>query len=205
MCELGKKARERINVDDPNTPPRASQKLIAAAMLLRAMAAPSTPEARNLHREAQVLIEQAAVQQAESSISRIRQQGSAWDDGSAQGQEASVHAGVGAGQPTNQGRTPDRERILDTRVQAHDGDARNVINARRRGDAEARAAAATTLGGVTAMTTARIIPRRRNPWGPVCSAERSARRVSPSTSASPPQSTSTRGIRTHMYGSMITA
>jgi hypothetical protein len=29
------------------------------------------PEARNLHREAQALIEQAAVQQAESSASRI--------------------------------------------------------------------------------------------------------------------------------------
>jgi hypothetical protein len=51
--ELGKQARERINtdfnVDDPNTPPRASQKLIAAATLLRAMPAPSMPEARNLH------------------------------------------------------------------------------------------------------------------------------------------------------------
>jgi hypothetical protein len=47
--ELGKQARERINadfnVDDPNTPPRASQKLIAAATLLRAMPTPSTPEA----------------------------------------------------------------------------------------------------------------------------------------------------------------
>jgi hypothetical protein len=68
--ELGKQARDRINadfnVDDANTPPRASQKLIAAATLLRAMPAPSTPEARNLHREAQALIEQAAVQQAEA-------------------------------------------------------------------------------------------------------------------------------------------
>jgi hypothetical protein len=56
MRELGKQARERINadfnVDDPNTPPRASQKLIVAATLLWAMSAPSTPEARNLHREA---------------------------------------------------------------------------------------------------------------------------------------------------------
>jgi hypothetical protein len=69
--ELGKQARDRINtdfnVDNPDTPPRASQKLIAAAMLLRAMPAPSTPEARNLHREVQALIEQASVQQAESS------------------------------------------------------------------------------------------------------------------------------------------
>jgi hypothetical protein len=79
--ELGKQARDRINadfdVDNPSTPPRASQKLIAAAALLRAMPAPSTPEARNLHREAQVLVEQAVVQQAESSVSRIRHQGSA--------------------------------------------------------------------------------------------------------------------------------
>jgi hypothetical protein len=82
---LGRQARDRINtdfnVDDPSTPPRVSQKLIAAVTLLRAMPAPSTPEARNLHREVQALIEQAAVQQAESSASRIRQQGSARDDG----------------------------------------------------------------------------------------------------------------------------
>jgi hypothetical protein len=63
--ELGIQARDCINadfnVDNPDTPPRASQKLIAAATLLRAMPAPSTPEARNLHREAQALIEQAAI------------------------------------------------------------------------------------------------------------------------------------------------
>jgi hypothetical protein len=54
--ELGKQANERINVDfdvdNLNTPPRASQKLVAAATLLRAMPSPSTPEVRNLHREA---------------------------------------------------------------------------------------------------------------------------------------------------------
>jgi hypothetical protein len=121
--ELGKQARERIsadfNVDDPNTPPRVSQKLIAAATLLRAMPAPSTPEARNLHREVQALIEQAAVQQAESSASCICHQGSARDDGDTQGQEASVQADRAAGRaPANQGRTPVMERILDTRGQA---------------------------------------------------------------------------------------
>jgi hypothetical protein len=46
-CELGRQARDRINadfnVDNPDTPPRASQKLIAVATLLRAMPAPSTP------------------------------------------------------------------------------------------------------------------------------------------------------------------
>jgi hypothetical protein len=42
--ELGKQARDRINadfnIDDPSTPPRASQKLVAATTLLRAMLAP---------------------------------------------------------------------------------------------------------------------------------------------------------------------
>jgi hypothetical protein len=120
---------------------RPSQKLIAAVTLLRAMPAPSTPEVRNLHREAQALIEQAAVQQAESSASLIRQQGSARDDGGAQGPEPSVHAGSAAERPANPGHTPAKERILDTRGQARDGDARNVINARRTSNTEARAAA----------------------------------------------------------------
>jgi hypothetical protein len=54
--ELSKQARERVSVDfdddNPNTPPRASQKLVAAATLLRARPARLTPEARNLHHEA---------------------------------------------------------------------------------------------------------------------------------------------------------
>jgi hypothetical protein len=87
MRELGKQAHERINVDinvdDPNTLPRASQKFVAAATLLRAMPALSSPEARNLHRDAQALIEQAAVQQAKSSACRMRQPGSVRDDGNA--------------------------------------------------------------------------------------------------------------------------
>jgi hypothetical protein len=103
------------------------------------MPAPSSPEARNLHREAQALIEQAAVQQAESSVSRMRQPGSARDDDNAQGREASVHEDGAAEQPANQGRTPVRERILDTRGQAQDGNARNIINARRTGNTETRA------------------------------------------------------------------
>jgi hypothetical protein len=142
---LGRQARDRINadfnVDNPDTPSRASQKLIAAATLLWAMPAPSTPEARNLHREAQALIEQAAAQQAESSASRIRQQGSARDDGGAQGPEPSVYACGAAERPANPGSTPAKERLLDTRGQAQDGDTRNVINARRTSNVEARAAA----------------------------------------------------------------
>jgi hypothetical protein len=142
---LGRQARDRINadfnVDDPNTPPRASQKLIAAATLLRAMPAPSTLEARNLHREAQALIEQAAVQQAESSVSRYRQKASVRDDGGAQDPEPSVHTDGAAECSANPGRTPAKERLLNTRGQALDGDTRNVINARQTGNAEARAAA----------------------------------------------------------------
>jgi hypothetical protein len=137
---LGRQARDRINadfnVDAPDTPPRANQNLIAVATLLRAMPAPSTLEARNLLRKAQALIEQAAVQLAESSASRIHQQGSARDDGGEQGPEPSVHAGGAAERPANPGRTPVKERLLDTRGQAQDGDALNVINARQAGNAE---------------------------------------------------------------------
>ena len=64
----GRVARERILADDNvNKPPElktAGEKLVAAAYLLQAMPEPSTPSGRNLRREAQELIEQAAVQQA---------------------------------------------------------------------------------------------------------------------------------------------
>jgi hypothetical protein len=135
--ELGRQAHDRINadfnVDDPSTPPRASQKLIASVTLLRAMPIPLRPEVRNLHRETQALIEQAAVQQAESSVSRIRQQGSVRDDGGTQGGAAE--------RPANPGHTLAKERLLDTSGQAQDGDARNVINARQTGNTETWATA----------------------------------------------------------------
>jgi hypothetical protein len=52
-----------------------------------------------------------------------------------------VHTGGAAKHPANLARTLAKERLLDTRGQAQDGDARNVINARRTSNAEARAAA----------------------------------------------------------------
>ena len=52
--------------------PRASQKITAAALLIRAMPEPSTPEGHNLRNKAQALLKHAAVQQAESSASRRR-------------------------------------------------------------------------------------------------------------------------------------
>jgi hypothetical protein len=69
----GHVAQERIladdDVDNPLDQNRASQKLVTAAYLLQAMPEPSTPEGCNLRDEAQVLIEQATVQQAECSAS----------------------------------------------------------------------------------------------------------------------------------------
>jgi hypothetical protein len=132
--ELGIQARARINADfnvnNPGTPPRASQKLIAATTLLRAMPAPSTPEARNLHREVQALIEQVAVQQAESSASRIRQQGEAPGDGGAQGGEPSVHAGGAVERPS----TRDAHRLKNG-------------SSTRAGHGTATPAMSSTLGG----------------------------------------------------------
>jgi hypothetical protein len=203
--ELGQQARDRINADDPSTPPRASQKLIAAAMLLRAMPAPSTPEARNLHHEAQALIDQAAVQQAESSASCIRQQGSVRDDGGAQGPEPSVHTGGAAERLANPGRTPAKERLLDTRGQAQDGDARNVINARWTGNAETRAMAGYHPRRGGHYDSGRTAHRRRSHREPACSAGKSARRASPSASANPRRLTNTTGRRTPAYGSTTTA
>jgi hypothetical protein len=109
--ELGKQARDRINTDfnvyNPDAPPRASQKLIAAATLLWAMPAPSTLEARNLHRKVQALIEQAAVQQAESSASRIRQQGDAQGDRAAPGANPrSMQVKLRGDPPTRDARQP---------------------------------------------------------------------------------------------------
>ena len=59
-------ARERIladdNIDKPPELKTAGEKLVTAAYLLQAMPEPSTTSGRNLRREAQALIEQAAVQ-----------------------------------------------------------------------------------------------------------------------------------------------
>jgi tyrosyl-tRNA synthetase len=49
---------------------RASQNVVAAAMLLRNMPKPSNPEAHQAHDEIQGLLETATMQQAESSASR---------------------------------------------------------------------------------------------------------------------------------------
>jgi hypothetical protein len=105
--ELGRQVRDHIttvpNVGNADVPPRASQKLVAAATLLRAMPAPSTPKARDMHREVQTFIEQAAVQQAESSASRIRQQGDARGDEAAPGANPRCTRGGRRGIPPSKG------------------------------------------------------------------------------------------------------
>ena len=134
-------AREWILSDNVDRPPElktASEKLVAAAYLLQAMPEPCTTSGRNLRQEAQVLIEQAVVQQAESSASRMRSivpkqpGGTAWQD-----HEVSVHSPTGgkgkaaaahdAKAPSvhdSIGKAPARERLHDTRGHASDGDAR---------------------------------------------------------------------------------
>jgi hypothetical protein len=142
---------------------------------LRAILAPSTPEARNLHREAQALIEQAVVQQAESSASRIHQQGSARDDGGAQGLEASVHAGGTAGSPPTKGARRSKSRFLTRTGKPKTATLAMSLTpggraTRRRGQRQA-----TIRGGVGTTIAERIARRHRNPREPVCSVGRSAR------------------------------
>jgi len=60
------------NIDKPLELKTAGEKLVASAYLVQTMPESSTISGRNLRREAQALIEQAAVQQAESSTSRMR-------------------------------------------------------------------------------------------------------------------------------------
>jgi hypothetical protein len=158
--ELGKQARDRINADfnvnNPDTPPRASQKLIAAAMLLRAMPAPSTPEARNLHREVQALIEQAAVQQAESSASRIRQQGDARGDGAAQGANPqSMQAKRRGDPPTRDARRPRNGSSTRARRWTATPVMSSMLGVRARRMRERRQA--TTLDRVDATTAMRTV------------------------------------------------
>jgi hypothetical protein len=206
--ELGIQARGRINtdfnVDNPDTPPRASQKLIASATLLRAMPAPSTPEVRNLHREAQALIEQAAVQQAESSASRIRQQGDARGDGARRGANPrSMQAERRSDPPTRDahqlknGSSTRAEHGTVTPATSSTLSGRAKRMRERRQD--------TTLDEVDATTAMKTARRRRNPREPVYSAGRSARRPSPSASANPRPSSSTTGRQIPVCGLTTTA
>jgi hypothetical protein len=168
------------------------------------MPAPSTPEARNLHREVQALIEQAAVQQAKSSASRIRQQGDAPGDGVRRGSgPRCTQAERRSDPPTRDAR---RKRNGSSTRAGH-GTATPAMSSMLDGRAKRmrERRQATTLGEVDATTAMKTVRRRRNPRGPVCSAGRYARRPSPSASASPRPSSSTTGKRTPACGLTTTA
>jgi hypothetical protein len=166
------------------------------------------PEGRNLRDEARVLIKQAAVQQAESSASRMHSVASEKAGGTAQqDHEASVHIPLGgrgkavtadgAKAPSVHDRIkkpPANERIRDTRGCADDGDARNIINGKKYNP---------WRGG-------RIDPEhdrgyRRSLPVPVCSAGRSALPHFPRAFVSPPPSSTTWERQTPRTSSMTTA
>jgi hypothetical protein len=75
-CHQAQDVQRRIVDDARAMPPpafnRAGQSLAAAAMLLRTMPEPSTTEGRRIQGELKGLLEDAAVQQAESSASQRR-------------------------------------------------------------------------------------------------------------------------------------
>jgi len=145
----GHASRERILADDHvDKPPElktAGEKLVAAAYLLQAMPEPSMASGRYQRREAQALIEQAAVQQAESSASRMRSKAPKQPGGTARqdhealvltlqggkGKAAVAHDAKAPSLHDRIERAPARERLHDTRGHAGDGDARYVINDRK--------------------------------------------------------------------------
>ncbi|KAF8748988.1 hypothetical protein HU200_012755 [Digitaria exilis] len=149
----GRVAQARILAEgkDDDLAPRTSQKLIAAAALLRAMPEAANPEGRKLHLEAQKLVENAARQQAESSASRLRRSSASKGE---RGEESSVRSPrpncraraqswggshrdmarccISEPRAPEAGalpaRVPARSRLRDTRGAIDDGDARNTLN-----------------------------------------------------------------------------
>ncbi|KAF8705709.1 hypothetical protein HU200_030904 [Digitaria exilis] len=149
----GRVAQARILAEgkDDELAPRTSQKLIAAAALLRAMPEAATPEGRKLHLEAQKLVENAARQQAESSASRLRRSSASKGErggeslvrsprpnGRARAQSrGDYHRDMArhhVGEPrapeagTLPARVPAISRLRDTRGAINGGDARNTLN-----------------------------------------------------------------------------
>jgi hypothetical protein len=134
----------------------------------------------------------------------MHNQSSAQGGSDAQDQEASVHAGGAAGQLVNHGRTPVRKQILDTRSQAQDGDAHNVLNAKRRGNIEAR-----TVAGYHPRRGGRYDSREdRLPMPEPLGTRVFSREIRtaniPQRFTNPPPSPNTQGKQTLECGSMTT-
>ena len=66
---------QRIIEDDEALPhfTRASQNIVASMALLQGLSGPATPEDHQAHHEIRTLLDRAAVQQAESSLSQRRE------------------------------------------------------------------------------------------------------------------------------------
>jgi hypothetical protein len=187
--ELGRQARDRINadfnVDNPDTPPRASQKLIAAATLLRAMPAPRRPRrgtcTARRRRSSSKRPSNRPKAQSPASASRgargtmgVRK---APSPRYTQAVQLSTPPTQGARRPRNGSSTRAGKPKMATPATSSTPDERAT---RRRGRQRA-----TTLDGVDATTAVRTAHRHRSPLEPACSAGRSARQPSPNASASP--------------------
>jgi hypothetical protein len=206
--ELGIQARDRINtdfnVDDPDTPPRASQKLIASATLLRAMPAPSTPR-----RGTCTVRCRRSSSKRPSSRPRARRLASTSKEtrgemGARRGANPRSTQAERRGEPPTQ----DAHRLrYGSSTRAGHGTATPATSSTlgRRAKRMRERRQATTLDGVDATIATKTTHRRRNPRGPVCLAGRSARRPSPSASANPRPSSNTTGRQIPACGLTTTA
>jgi hypothetical protein len=90
--DVHRRIMEDAEAEAPLAFHRASQNLIATAILLRTMLEPSTTEGRQIHSEIWGLLECVVVQQAESSASRLQEPASEPQAGPSRFEmEASVH------------------------------------------------------------------------------------------------------------------
>ncbi|EAY74022.1 hypothetical protein OsI_01908 [Oryza sativa Indica Group] len=127
--------------------PRASQKLVAAATLIRAMPEPSTPEARSMRRQVQALVEEAAFnkRRAPPPASATRPAREPEEASGTRNNASIPHPGA-RGRLTvqtsdgralvtgnHEARRSAKDRLIDTRGALDDGDVRNVLNRKRQG------------------------------------------------------------------------
>jgi hypothetical protein len=161
------------------------------------MPATSTPEARNLHREAPALIEanRPKVRRPASASKEVRGTTGARKALSprcTRAAQRSVLPTRGARWPSSGSSTrAGKPKMATPATSSTLGGRATRRRAQRR---------ASTLDGVDATTTGRTARRRRSHRGPACSVRKSTRRASPRASASPRRSSSTTGRRTPACG-----
>ena len=170
---------------------------MAAALLLRAMPEPSTPEGRRVRQGLRGLLEQAVVQNAESSASQSY--GTRRQEDRPPPNKAPTVQGPPPPNPQGGNRAPS----VHERVGA-DADVRATLEARRRDrdEAESRRYDRAEVEGTTPITTAARLQSLRVP---ASSARPYAGPSSRRDSDSPPTSPSTQGKPTLSSGWRITA